>query len=793
MSNEAITDSEDGFQARALELLEFPQVLGRLAGYAKFPLAKELALSLTPAYDPNEVQWRQLETSEAVRYLSSGKTVDLSTAKDVRDSLIRAAPGGKLNGAELLDVRDTVEVLESTRTIVGPLQELPILSSMARQIPDLRELWSQLSMSIGQGGKILDEASPQLGALRVQVREAGDRLEEHLRDVMRRLHTKGVLQEALITVRQGRMVLLVKSEMRQHVPGIIHDVSNSGATLFVEPQPTIPLGNRWHESRLAVEREEDRILWALSAEVGYWRDGLSLGIDVLARIDFDTAKAMYSISTDSEPAVVAQTERPYLRLTEARHPLLPNKVVPNTIELGDRWSIMLLTGPNAGGKTVALKMAGLLAAMAQAGLHVPAKEALISTFDGFYPDIGDQQSIQSSLSTFSSHIYNLGRILDHATASSLILIDELGGSTDPEEGAALAKAIILELERRAIPALITTHYRNVASFVQERPGMVNASVGLDQETLVPTYKLAIGLPESSYALTIATRLGMPQRVIDDARSHLSSGYLTTEGFLNELQREIHQATESRREVERELEQAQNLRLELEEGLDALERDKDRLIEEARRELQVKVEELWKRLRAIERVSQVPAIKDTTEVLKEQKQDVAALRNELKSPTWQTKTTYRQLLKPLRPGDIVHVRGISRPVEVLSAPGEDHELEIALGSMRARVSLGEIEGIAETTLAPIPITTVSRAPAESNTGEREIDLRGWRVEEAIEQLDRFLDRAVLGGLPSARIIHGIGTGVLRSALREYLAQHLQVASISAEENSHSDGATIVELA
>ena len=774
-------------------MLEFPQVLNLLSGHAQSSLAKKLALSLTPAYTFQEVQQRQHETAEAAQFFNSGKNVDLSMAGDMRQSVESAGLGGKLPGTDLRDVHHTTKVLKSVRSVVGSQRELPMLSSMARQIPDLAELESQLSRAIGRDGEVLDGASHQLAAMRFEARDTYDRLEKSLQRIIRGLHDKGVLQESLITQRQGRMVLLVKAEMRHHLQGIVHDVSDSGATLFVEPMPTISLGNQWHELRLAAEREEDRVLRALSEAVGARKDDLLLGVDLLARIDLALAKARYSASVRGVPVAVVHTETPYLSLKEARHPLLPGEVVPNTIEVGGKWTLMLITGPNAGGKTVALKTAGLLAVMAQAGLHVPAREAIINVFDGFYADIGDQQSIQRSLSTFSSHIHNLSKILELATSSSLVLIDELGTSTDPEEGAALAKATLLELHRRGIPVVATSHHRDVAAFVQEKPGMINASVELDPETLIPTYRLTMGLPERSYSITIAASLGMPLRVIEDARSLLSESYRQTEGLLRDLQRERHQAVESHREAEKELERAQKLRLELEEKLADLEQDKDRLMDEARSDLQARVEELWERLRSVERAFQVPAPTNATQVVKEQKEDVSALRKELKSPSWRGEKTRREWLKQLKSGDVVHLRGISRPAEVLSGPGEDYMLEVALGSMRAHVPLDDVEGKADASIPRPRATTVTRAPAVRMPAEREIDLRGTRVENALSQLDSFLDQAALGSLSSVRIVHGVGTGALRSALREHLAQHVLVQSFAAEEGSNADGATVVELA
>ena len=683
--------------------------------------------------------------------------------------------------------------MEAHRSVVGSQTDLGILSHLAREIADFRDLERQLSRAIGREGEVLDGASRQLAELRVRARETFNTLESSLQRTMRGLYARGVLQEPLITQRQGRMVILVKSEMRQHVQGIVHDVSDSGATLFVEPLPSISQGNQWQELRLAAIREEERVLRELSGLVGDAKDDLQLGMDMLARIDLAMAKARYSAAVRGTPVALVQAGESYMLLSEARHPLLSGNVVPNTIQLGNGSSIILVTGPNAGGKTVSLKMAGLLTAMAQAGLHVPAREAIISVFDGFYADIGDQQSIQRSLSTFSSHVQNLGKIFDRATPHSLVLIDELGTSTDPEEGAALAKAILRELNRRGIPTIATSHHRDLAAFVQDSPGMTNASVELDPDTLSPTYKLNIGLPERSYALTIATKLGMPRAVIDDARSMLSPEFQQTEGLLSELQLERRQAVERSREAQEELRQARELRQELEQRLAGLEQERDWMIAESRRELEARAEEVRQRLRAVERSLPAARQPQPAPPLHQQRQEVSEVKKELQSPAWRGETARDRWLGTLRRGDLIIVRGIGQALEVLTEPSEQGGVEVALGSIRVTVSLDEIERRVEAAAPATGATAAVFPPAAHVPAQRDLDLRGVRVADALDRLDGFLDKAVLAGLSSVRLVHGVGTGALRSALREHLTRHIHVGSFASEEGNSSDGATVVELA
>ena len=520
-----------------LRLLEFHVVRERLAGYTTFPPARELAFELTPSYDPAEVARRQQETTEARTFLDRGSDIDLAEAVDLRQALQRAALGGILTGEELRDVHDTLKVTRGTRAALLRHKETPGLGAMAQNLPVLRELEKELAAVIGRSGEVLDSASPALRELRAESRAAHQRLVDSLERTVRRMQRHNILQEPIITQRNGRMVLLVKSEMKHRLPGIVHDDSDSGATLFVEPMAAIGLGNRWRELRLAEEREEERVLRSLSAKVEARSEELLLGLELLARLDLAMAKARYALSINASASSVIEGERQYIWLMDARHPLLEGEVVPITIKMGEGWSLLLITGPNAGGKTVALKTIGLLTLMAQTGLHIPATESTLSLFNGVYADIGDQQSIQQSLSTFSSHVQNLRAIMEQATDKSLVLIDELGTSTDPEESAALAKGILSHSLQRGITLVATTHQRDVSAFVQEQPGMINASVELDPRTLAPTYRLTLGLPGRSYALTIASRLGLDSEIVERARALLSPVHQQAESLLKELQEE----------------------------------------------------------------------------------------------------------------------------------------------------------------------------------------------------------------------------------------------------------------
>ena len=828
----------------ALTLLEFHLVRQQLARHTSYPPATELAHNLSPSYNAGEVSRIQDETLEARRFLDGGSVLDLSEAKDLRDALGRSALGGTLAGEELRDLHDTLKALRNARVSLFRGKGMPILRAMAQGLPVLRDLEKELAASIGNSGEVLDSASPMLKELRAEARSAYQGLTESMERTLRRLERQRVLQEPIITQRNGRLVLLVKTEMKQRLAGIVHDVSDSGATLFVEPMSLVEKGNRWREMALAQEREEERVLRALSAEVEAHSDDLLGGLDLAARLDLALAKARYALSIKATPPAVIQAERQYIGLSDARHPLLGREVVPISFRIGDQWPVLLITGPNAGGKTVALKTVGLLTLMAQAGLHVPAREATLTVFDGVYVDIGDQQSIERSLSTFSSHIKNLSTIMEQATDKSLVLVDELGTSTEPEEGTALAKAILQYLCRRGTTNMTTTHHREVSSFVQEQPGMMNASVELDPQTLAPTYRLTMGLPGRSYAIAIASRLGLAREIIDNAQSLRPAAHRNAESLLKELQEERHLAEEARKQAEEALVQANTRSIDLEEQLASIDDKRAELLEEARHQFQQRVDDISRRLRAAERslVSEPPRPPSPVEQapepppldqpiidplksplskggyrgvqrdesappppvteeeqepapsIQEARKEVARIKRELISRDWQPLPSRRSdWLKLLRAGDRVYLRGILRPVEIIAPPDDGGTIEVFLGTMRARLPVHQVARPAMPEPAPSPDAVyIARSRSAKKPVDHELNLRGARVEDALDRIEVWLDAVALAGLSSARISHGVGTGALRNAIREHLDHHPLVKSVGRDENSRTDGVTIVEL-
>ena len=848
-----------GFE-KAGRLLEFDQVLAQVASHCRTVLGRERAGALEPSDDPLEVATRQQETTESRRYTDGGGSLEFGPENDITELIHRAMLGGLLRGEELFAVRTFARAARYDRDELSRREELPLLSSLASNIPELSHLDSQIGSAISPAGEVLDYASPLLGRLRSEARQAQNRLNEIMERNLRRFQRSEVVQEPLITQRNGRMVLLIKTEMRYRVPGIVHDVSDSGATVFLEPMAAVDMGNRWREARLAEEREVERVLRHLTNRVGDTGEDLLLALDIVARLDLDVAKARYSAALRAIPPLMEEAEeaeeaagsgdqestdsagdedesRPSagrvgrrMRLSRARHPLLSGDVVPISLTLDSERGVLLVTGPNAGGKTVALKTVGLLAMMAHAGLHIPAEDASFPGFDGIYADIGDQQSIQQSLSTFSSHITNLLEIMRRATGRSLVLVDELGTSTDPEEGAALASAVLRHFQRMGVFLVGTTHQRGVARTVQEHPGMVNASVDLDPTTLEPTYQLTVGLPGRSYALTIAARLGLPEEIIEDASAGVSPVEQATETLLRELQQERQTVERLKEEAESSRLAAAKIQRDLEEQLSSVEATKTELVEEARRELQLRTSDIADRLQRAERSMDLAARsaasnaaasgaaagsaaaghirapasgQESREDLQERRRELREVQRELDAPNWQPieikRTPWQEQLKS---GDRVYVRGISQPVEVITPPdlsassAQAQRVEVLLGTMRAKIPVYQLQSLAEghPTAARQGVylgRATTRAPAPRGP-DPEMDLRGLRVDEAVGRVDTALNDAALDGASMVRIIHGKGTGALRRAIREYLSDHPLVETAGEGEGPGGEGVTVAQL-
>jgi DNA mismatch repair protein MutS2 len=821
---------------QTLETLEFPKVRSQLARYTAFSASRELALNLTPSVNPCEVHRRLRLTDEARRLLDEMPDVSIGGARDVRPAVGLARRGGVCDPAALLEIAATLASARRLRTTLLKLDaaSFPLLRETAVDLPLLPEVEDAVARAIGEDGQVLDSASPKLARLRSEVRTAFNRLQEKLHNL---IMTHGdALQEPIITVRNGRYVVPVKATHRRAIRGLVHDQSASGATLYIEPLTIVELNNAWRELQLAEQAEVERILAELSALVGNHADAITAGVEALATLDLAFAMARYAVAMRCVmPEIVdppLSPDEPLLLLTAARHPLLdPQKVVPIDMRLGGRFRLLLITGPNTGGKTVALKTTGLLALMAQAGMHIPASQpSRLPVFAQIFADIGDEQSIEQSLSTFSSHMTNIIRILraleDVPNAApaetsvsgstqtmppdtqrtgrppALVLLDELGAGTDPVEGAALARAIIERLLELGVLGVATTHYAELKAFAYATPGVENASVEFDVETLAPTYKLTIGLPGRSNALAIAARLGLAPDLVERARATMARENVQVEDLLAGIHRERDAAAAELRRAMEVRADAEKYRERLAAELRAFEEQRDDAWQAAREEIEAELRQVRGELRRLrDEFRSVSVSRQWLEEAERRLQEVRASLPDVPPgrPAGRPAPPAEQVPRPLQPGDVVRVRSVGLTGEILSINEEEQTAEVQVGGFRMQADLAELtrEKRAAGNGGGQPARPAYESRGTSLPAPRdvslELDMRGWRAADVGERLDRYLNDAYLAGLPWVRIIHGKGTGALRQAVRDTLKDHKLVASFSsASAIEGGEGVTIVRL-
>lgn len=803
---------------KTLNTLEYPKILERLASYCAFAASAEKARALLPTDDPEEAVRRQAETSEAVAMLSTRPDLSIGGARDVRQVVDLAAHNGVLAPADLLDIKST---LVAARTLARTFERLenqfPHLSIIAGHLPGPSGLVDAITRAISDRGEILDSASEKLSAIRRDLRVAHDRLMTKLQRLVSDPNSSQYLQEAIITQRDGRYVIPLRAEFKGRIKSIVHDQSSSGATLFVEPLGVVEHNNQYRELLLAERDEERRILADLSMQTAIQAASILRAVDTIAELDLRFACAKYSDHLFATQPTLhpipksapANSRHPgsIIRIYQARHPLLdPQTVVPIDVELDDKTFALVVTGPNTGGKTVSLKTVGLLALMAQSGLHIPAHSGSeISLFHAVYADIGDEQSIEQSLSTFSGHITNIIRILQNADRRSLVIMDELGAGTDPQEGAALARSLLSHLLERGITTLVTTHHPELKAFAHSTPGVVNASVEFDLETLRPTYHLTIGLPGRSNALAIAQRLGMPDPIIASARSELNPTDLRSDDLLDEIHRQRDLSRQARSLAEKARREAESLRTELSSRLEKIEDERLKVLEQARREAKEQVDGLQDELRETRRA--LLRARQPLEALRDLEEQVEELAETVAAPLERQSAEVggQPVRRALRLGDKVRLPALNMQ-GVLTSISEE-EAEVQVGMLRIRSRLAELvlaggEGdqpaslpqgrlpTARDVAKPKRAALADFAPASPGI---ELDLRGQRADEALDALERYLDSAFLAGLPWVRIIHGKGTGKLRLAVREALSQHPHVKSFeSGSEKEGGDGVTVAKM-
>lgn len=786
---------------KALRILEYNKIIDMLCESTVSGMGRDIALDLKPSNDLNEIKELLQETTEAVNLLLKKGNIPISGVQDIRMPLKKVKLGSTLEPGELLKVADTLRAARRLKSFMNEdrgEESFPIIEYYIETLSPYKSIEESIGSAIISEEEISDNASPQLHSIRRKIKEKTASMREKLNHMISSPAYQKYLQDPIITVRGDRHVIPVKQEFRGNIPGIVHDQSASGATLFIEPMAIVEMNNDVKKLKLDEENEIERILRELTALIDEKYDSIKINMEILATLDFIFAKAKFSLELRcTEPRVNSQG---IVNIKKARHPLLKAEVVvPIDIYVGETFNTLVITGPNTGGKTVTLKTIGLLTLMAQSGLHIPANDySEVAVFDEVFADIGDEQSIEQSLSTFSSHMTNIVSILEQVTSNSLVLFDELGAGTDPTEGAALAMSILELLHKKNIRTAATTHYSELKIYALTTEGICNASVEFDVATLRPTYKLLIGIPGKSNAFEISRKLGLSDTVIKRAKEFMSQDDVKFEDLIKSLEDDKRKAEEERDTAARlkfELEKAKG---EMDRKLEKLEAQKDRIVREAQREaLEIvrnskeEAEELIKELRdAIQKENEEKAAMIEKSRLKvRQRED--ALEDKMGEALF--KKTSSAPPKNIKIGMSVKIVNLDQKGSVLTLPDEEGNLTVQAGIMKINVNVNNLKVVEEEKEKPKKSGNVKVSSAKARSVATQIDLRGQTLDEALMNVDKYLDDAYLGSLPQVTIIHGKGTGVLRAGIMQLLKSHSHVKSYrSGGFGEGGIGATIVEI-
>ena len=778
---------------KVLKTLEYDKIRAMVAERTQCCTGRELAEAMEPVFTNGEAAGQMALTAEAEKLLIRTGRSPAEGFPDMRGCLKRAHAALYLSPGELLGVARCLKAIRLCKEALESAEDCPLLGNLAQWLQAHRSIEEEIGRCIAGEEEISDGASPALLRIRRSMRIANDRVRERLGNMIRSATFQKYLQEPLVTIRNGRFVLPVKQEYRQNVPGLIHDQSGSGATLFIEPTAVVELGNEYKKLLGEEEEEIQRILSELTALCAPYSQDILEGLGILGQVDLAFAKAR--LGREMEGVQPEMDQQGFLRIIKGRHPLIPKEqVVPIDVWLGEEFTTLIITGPNTGGKTVTLKTVGLFALMAQSGLFIPAQTgSRLPVFQAVYGDIGDEQSIEQSLSTFSSHMTNIVEILKQADAGSLVLLDELGAGTDPVEGAALAMSILEELHSRGCRTVATTHYSEIKAFALTRAGMENASMEFDVDRLCPTYRLFIGIPGKSNAFEISKRLGMEERLIEKAREYLKGEDVKFEDVISGAEAQRRRAEEERRLAAAERDATAKLREEMEkqrarlegerEGLRAKAReDSRRLVNETREEM----EKLVAAIRAIPGLDQRAAdrvIQRSRDALRKREADLA-------EPLEKKSQAPGAAPKQVRPGETVRILSLDQKATVLSPADAKGDVQVQAGIMKLTVKLKDLRLIQDTA----PTKGVGKVQLDTQRqGGLELDVRGKLVDEAILEVDRYIDNCLMSGLDQVSIIHGKGTGALRAGIQDYLKRDKRVKSYRMGAYGEGDaGVTVVTL-
>lgn len=805
---------------KVLKTLEYDKIIAQLARFASSDAGRELCNALLPLDNVEEITTAQMQTTDALLRLRRRPGPSYNGLKNILPSLRRLEIGGILSCKELLEISGVLDVAASVKTFLRPEndeEEPDTLSSYYASVEPCRYLNDDIKRCIVSADEVADDASPTLKDIRRHMIQASNQIQRTLNTIVTSQSMKTYLQDSVVTIRNGRYCVPVKLEHKNHVPGMVHDQSGSGSTVFIEPMSVVKLNNEIKELELAEQAEIQVILSKLSVEASQDAEFLETDYKLLAELDFILAKARYSESLRANAPHFNSDG--YINLKQARHPLLEQKsAVPINIELGRDFTMLVVTGPNTGGKTVSLKTVGLLTLMGQSGLHIPAFDGSeLAVFSEVYADIGDEQSIEQSLSTFSSHMTNLVKILDAADADSLVLLDELCSGTDPTEGAALAQSILTRLHLFGCRCMATTHYSELKVFAITTPGVQNACCEFDVETLRPTYRLLIGLPGKSNAFAISGKLGLDERIIDDARARIDSGNAAFEDLLADIEINKKTAELEREEARVAKAEAEALKSRLEKEKTDFESKRDKILSDARAEAYEVLQEAKdyadmtiKDIRKVSKGANLNALEQTrTQVGRKAKEALEKIGSQ---PTSKAPARKKASADDLVPGTHVHIISMNMNGVVTSAPDQRGQAGIQMGSMNMKVSMSDLELLSEDQISMEEAASGKGTSGKGLSGKKnggtnighlkyskalgvssEIKLLGMTVDEAMLELDKYIDDACMAHLSSARIVHGKGTGTLRNAVWQRLKREKRVKAFKQAEYGEGDaGVTVVEF-
>ncbi len=798
---------------KALRVLEYPKIIQQLTECATSQPGKALCRALEPSDNLPEIVRTQQETADALRRIYAKGSLSFSGVRDIRGDVRRLEIGSSLGITELLDIAKLLEAAQRARQyekVETSRQEDELmedsLTEMFRGIEPLVSLCREIRRCILSEEEIADDASPELRRIRRQIHLSQERIHSQLAQIVNG-SARQYLQDALITQRDGRYCIPVRAEHRSQVPGMIHDQSASGSTLFVEPMTIVKLNNDIRQLEADEKAEIQKILASLSEEAAGYSENLITNVQILTALDFIFARAQ--LAKKMNATIPEFNEEGIIELRRARHPLIDRKsVVPVDIGLGNTYDLLIISGPNTGGKTVSLKTVGLLTLMGQAGLHIPAAEhSRLSLFTEVYADIGDEQSIEQSLSTFSSHMTNIVSFWGKADEKSLVLFDELGAGTDPEEGAALAIALLSSLHERGIRTVATTHYSELKIYALSTPGVENGCCEFDVATLRPTYRLLIGVPGKSNAFAISRKLGLPDDVIESAKLHLSDAEEDFEDVISDLEDRRISMEKAENEMTRNRDEIRSLRASLERRSRSLEESREKILAKAREEAAQILRDT--KAYADETIRNYNKYGSDANAARQMERERTQLRERMnaldkkgkKDKNAKDVSTIGQERKVLDParlhvGDSVFVKSMNLKGTVLTLPDQRGTLQVRMGILNTKVNVNDLELIDEVTIkAPNMARTGSGKVRMSKSAavSTEINLLGKTVDEAVSELDKYLDDAYMAHLPSVRIVHGKGTGALRKGVHDYLRRQKKVASFRLGEFGEGDaGVTIVKF-